>query len=57
MKPYGVKKQDLPKSCSSTGKYGSCKLPNACACGTKNGKRSKDNKGRKAKIRTLKITE
>lgn len=57
MKPYGVKKQDLPKSCSSTGKYGSCKLPNACACGTKNGKRSKDHKGRKAKVRNLKITE
>lgn len=56
MKPYGIKKQDSPKDCTSTGKYGSDKLPNPCSCGAKNGKKSKDHKSRKAKIRNEKIS-
>ena len=51
MRAYGVKLRDLPRDCTGTGKYGSSKPVNRCACGKKNGKRSKDIKSRKAKER------
>jgi len=55
MKAYGVKLRDLPRDCTGTGKYGSSKLVDRCACGKKHGKRSKDHKSRKAKERNKTI--
>ena len=51
MKGYGIKIDDLPVDCTSTGKYGTSKLTDRCACGKKHGKKTKDHKCRKAKER------
>jgi len=55
MKAYGVQKGDSPFDCTDKGKFGSTELSNPCACGRKHGKKSKDHKSRKAKVRNLKI--
>lgn len=53
MKAYGVKIQDHAMDCTATGKYGSSKLLRHCSCGKSHGKRTKDSKARKAKMRQL----
>ncbi len=55
MKAYGVKLQDLPRDCTGTGKYGSDHLVDKCTCGKSHGKRTKDHKSRKAKMRQFDI--
>ena len=51
MKAYGVRLKDLPRDCTGTGKYGSSKIVGTCSCGKCEGKRTKDHKSRKAKMR------
>jgi hypothetical protein len=53
MKAYGIVLADLPRDCTSTGKFGSSKLVDRCACGATHGNRSKDHKSRKAKMRKV----
>lgn len=57
MKAYGLKKADLPRDCTSTGKYGTSVLGDKCACGARHGRRSKDHKGRKANVRRVIVGE
>ncbi|MFW6243214.1 MAG: hypothetical protein ACOC2W_03550 [bacterium] len=51
MKAYGITIKDLPRDCTGTGKYGSDKLLDKCVCGKNHGKKTKDHKSRKAKMR------
>ncbi len=57
MRAYGLKKADVPRDCTSTGKFGTSKLRDKCSCGAYHGFRSKDHKSRKAHIRRAVVGE
>lgn len=57
MKAYGIKLQDLGRSCTSVSKYGSDRLVEKCSCGKRHCRKAKDHKERKAKERHSKIEE
>jgi len=55
MRGYGLTLSDYPRDCTGTGKFGTSKLLNKCACGKTHGKKTSDHKSRKAKERNKKI--